>query len=162
MTLFPFNVYFSAFWPEPISFWISEILSSQNINKLYFHVVYFSRINCTRNVMLVFPFYLTNFTNYMPHTTSFSLPVTWSTDCGPFWVKDPSTEFCYKFSDDALNWFQAQSTCKSMGAQLASVNNYHEERFIAGKIYKEKYINHKLLLLYTMHLHFSFCFGSKA
>lgn len=95
-------------------------------------------MNCTAKVnQVALLVYVTiQLQNYMPHITYFLFPVTWSTDCGPFWVKDPSTQYCYKFSDDALNWFQAQSTCKSMGAQLASVNDYHEERFIAGKIHR--------------------------
>ncbi|XP_045209803.2 macrophage mannose receptor 1-like isoform X2 [Mercenaria mercenaria] len=67
--------------------------------------------------------------------TTTATPVTWSTDCGPFWVKDSKTAYCYKFSDETLNWFQAQSACQSEGGQLTSINNYEEERFIADRLF---------------------------
>ncbi|KAL4228716.1 chromatin-modulating protein mrc1 [Mactra antiquata] len=72
-------------------------------------------------------------TRPQPGTTS--APVTWSTDCGPMWVKDSVTNYCYKFNDNTLTWDQAQADCKSQGAQLTSISNYHEERFISDHLF---------------------------
>lgn len=64
----------------------------------------------------------------------------WSSDCGLFWVKDNVTGYCYRFTDNTLSWFQAQSQCKSLGSgsQLASINTAHEQSFIGDRLFGYK------------------------
>ena len=67
--------------------------------------------------------------------TILHIAALWSSDCGLFWVKDNTTGYCYRFSDNTLSWFQAQAQCKGLGSgsQLASINTAHEQSFIGGR-----------------------------
>ncbi|XP_052258892.1 macrophage mannose receptor 1-like [Dreissena polymorpha] len=59
----------------------------------------------------------------------------WSTECGPFWVLDSASSYCYRFSDDTVTWFQARSLCQNDSAQLASVTSIHEQNFLANSMF---------------------------
>ncbi|XP_046378823.2 macrophage mannose receptor 1-like [Haliotis rufescens] len=61
-------------------------------------------------------------------------PKPWSTKCGAFWESDPSTPYCYQFSDQQLTWYDADSTCKAHGGRLASIEASEESYFITGRI----------------------------
>ncbi|XP_067687491.1 macrophage mannose receptor 1-like [Haliotis asinina] len=61
-------------------------------------------------------------------------PKPWTTKCGAFWESDPTTPYCYQFSDQQLTWYDADTTCKAHGGRLASIESSEESAFITGRI----------------------------
>ncbi|XP_052803256.1 macrophage mannose receptor 1-like isoform X2 [Mya arenaria] len=60
---------------------------------------------------------------------------SWSSECGPFYVLDSITGYCYRFSDQSLNFFMARSTCVNDSADLASITSFHEQNFLANRMF---------------------------
>ena len=61
----------------------------------------------------------------------FSVP--WSDLCGPGWIYDKSTDFCYYVVTDIDNFFGAEETCKKKYGELASIGSKHEQMFVKGE-----------------------------
>ena len=57
--------------------------------------------------------------------------------CGPFWVLDSVSNYCYRFSDDTVTWFQARSLCLNDSSQLASVTSIHSALDALSELMKE-------------------------
>ena len=57
----------------------------------------------------------------------------WTAKCGPDWLDDTTSPYCYQVHREFKQWSEARQDCKANGGDLVSILSANEQRFVSGK-----------------------------